>query len=76
MVYQGFNPPGDTLFAARRRPNDKQLHPDLDLAAEGFDIWWKKTFAQHAAVVAQASALMRAHRRGSSVGEARIGQAR
>jgi hypothetical protein len=75
MTYQKFNPPGNIPFAARNKSIGKQFHPDLNLSADGFDVWWKKTFAQHAAVVAQASALMRAHRRVSSVGEARIEQA-
>ncbi len=74
MAYQGFNPAGDLHFTARNKPSDKQFHPDLKVAADGFDVWWNKTFAQHAAVVAQASALMRAHRRVSSHGETRIGQ--
>jgi len=75
MAYQGINQAGDIPFTARQKPSEKRLHPDLNLTADGFDIWWKKTFAQHTAMVAQASALMRAHRRVSSVSEARIGQA-
>jgi len=74
MAYQGINPTGDIPFATQKRLGEKRSHPDLSLAADGFDIWWKKTFAQHTAVVAQASALMRAHRRAGSVGEARVGQ--
>ena len=74
MAYQGMNPPGDIHFATRKDPSGRQLHPVLNLAADGFDIWWNKTFAQHTAVVAQASALMRAHQRVSSVGEAQSGR--
>jgi hypothetical protein len=74
MAYQECNAVGAVTLAAQKRPNEKTLHSDL--SADGFDIWWKKTFAQHAAVVAQASTLMRAYRRVSSDGETRIGQAR
>ena len=74
MAYQGYNPPSDMPFAGRYKPSEKQCHPDLDRAVDGFEIWWKRTFAQHTAVVAQASALMRAHRRVSSVDEVCIEQ--
>jgi len=75
MTYRGINQAGDISFVARNKPNERQLHPDPNLAADGFDMWWNKTFAQHTAVVAQASALMRAHLRVSSASETRIGQA-
>jgi hypothetical protein len=73
MAYQGINAAGEVPFAAQNKRRRKQFHPDFSIAADGFDLWWKKTFAQHTAVDAQASALMRAHRRVSSAGEARIG---
>jgi hypothetical protein len=75
MAYQGINPADEIRFAAQNKQGGKQSHPDLNLGADGFDLWWKRTFAQHTAVVAQASALMRAHRRVSSAGENRIGSA-
>jgi len=53
----------------------KAISSNLNLAADGFNIWWNKTVAQHTAVVAQASALVRAYRHVSSDGETRIGQA-
>jgi hypothetical protein len=70
---QGFNPQGVQLFATRKKLNDRYVHPNHNAAADGFDVWWQKTFALHTAVVAQASALMRAHRRVNSAGEARTG---
>jgi len=75
MAYQGINPTGDITFTTQKAPSEKQSHPDLSLGADGFDIWWNKTFAQHTAVLAQASALMRAHRRVSSTRKTGIGQA-
>jgi hypothetical protein len=74
MTYQGINPSGEEPFTAQNKPSRTRSQPDLNLAADGFDLWWEKTFAQHTAVVAQASALMRAHRRVSSAVETRIGQ--
>ena len=73
--HQQFNPQRGRLSAARNRLNDPQFPPNTNLAARGFDTWWHKTFAQHTAVVAQASALMRAHRRVSAVNDSGIGQA-
>jgi len=75
MAYRRFNTTGDIPFATQKKQGEKQSHPDLNLAADGFDIWWNKTFAQHTAVLAQASALMHAHRRVSSTGKNWIGPA-
>jgi hypothetical protein len=76
MANQESNPTDDITSAAPNEPGGKQLHPDFVFAADGFDIWWKKTFAQHTAMVAQASALMRTHRCVSLArDETRIGQA-
>jgi len=75
MAYRGINGAAEVPFAAQNTPRGKQFHPDLNSASDGFDLWWKKTFAQHTAVVAEASALVRAHRRVRSVGESRIGPA-
>jgi len=47
----------------------------MNLAVSGFDNWWHKTFAQHTAVIAKASALMRAHRRVSAASDSRVSQA-
>jgi hypothetical protein len=65
---------GDPLLAARKRHLDKQFPQNPDLAADGFEIWWQRTFAEHTAVAAQASALIRAHRLGNSAGEFGAGQ--
>jgi hypothetical protein len=73
--YQQLNPRCDRLVPARNRLNGRQSHPNLDPAADGFDNWWQKTFAQHSAVVAQASTLMRALRRASAASESRVSQA-
>jgi hypothetical protein len=75
MAYVGHNPAGELHFAARSRSNDKHSYPSLDLATDGFNIWWEKTFAQHTDMLAQASALMRAHRQVGAVGETHVGQA-
>ena len=75
MAYRGTSPAGAIHTAARYKSCEKQFHPEMRLASDGFDIWWRKTFAQHTAVVEQAYALMRAHRQSSSTGEAHVGQA-
>jgi hypothetical protein len=72
MADRGFNVPCEPLSAARKTATDKQFHPGL--AADGFDIWWQKISAKHIAMTAEASALMRAHRRVSLAGQARVGQ--
>jgi hypothetical protein len=43
--------------------NDRQSHTNLNSATDVFDAWWQKTFAQHTALVAQSSSLMRIYRR-------------
>jgi hypothetical protein len=73
--HQQFNSQFGQLFTARERLNDRQSHLNLNPAADGFDTWWQKTFAEHTAVVAQASALMRTHRRISATSESRVSQA-
>jgi hypothetical protein len=44
----------------------KSSLPSLDLTLETFDVWWQRVFAQHVVLAAQASALIRAHRRVSA----------
>jgi hypothetical protein len=73
--HQQLNPQCGQLRTARQRLNDRQSHPNLNPAADGYDSWWQKTFAHHTAVVAQASALMRAHRQVSAASESRDSQA-
>ena len=74
--HQQFDSQCGQLFTSRKGLNDRQLHPNLNPATDGLNIWWQKTFAQHSAVVARASALMRAHRRVSAASESRLSQAR
>jgi len=75
MATQSFNQQGDVHFATRKRSSDNQLPSNLDHSADGFDIWWNRTFALHAAVLAQASALKRTYQRVRSTEGARAGQA-
>ena len=74
MVLQGV----DTIISGRIAPDNKlnynKVRPAQDVASDGFHIWWNKNLAQHTAVVAQASDLIRVHRRVNSVDEACIGQ--
>jgi hypothetical protein len=74
MLNQGSKPLGDLPFAPRDYPGERQFHSDLNRVFDGFDNWWNKTLAQQTAVVAQASSLMRAHRRANSPGVIRTGQ--
>lgn len=72
-LYKQSSPQCNQLFSGRNSLNDRQLNPNPNHVADGFDIWWHKTFAQNKVVVAQASALMRAHRRVSAASESRAG---
>jgi hypothetical protein len=74
MIYHGFNQPNGAPFAPRKRVSEKHLPSNLDLSADGFDTWWNRTFAQHTAVIAQASALMHAHQRVTDSTDTRVGQ--
>jgi len=69
----GFNARSHRPTAVRKEPNEQHTLPNSTLSAAGFNIWWQKTFAQHAAMAAEASALMRAHRRVSSGWQGRLG---
>lgn len=72
-MYPGFNAQPSQRFAVRKPLSSQQFHSNQGPATDGFDIWWQKTFAQHVAVVAEASALMRAHQRIASTSQARVG---
>jgi hypothetical protein len=74
MAFQGLTRPHDTLLGTRKGLSEKHLSCHPNLSAEGFGIWWNRTEALQAAVVAEASALMRAHRRVRPTDEARFGQ--
>jgi hypothetical protein len=43
--------------------------PNLNLITDGFDFWWQTTSARHVALTAEASALIRAHRRANSANQ-------
>jgi hypothetical protein len=73
-MYPEVNAKGSQPCAVRKKPNDQHINPISSLAADGFDIWWQKTFAQHSAMASEASALMRTHRRLSSANHARVGK--
>ena len=75
-AYHGIDARISQTFAARKKRDEQQFHPDSKLAPDGFDIWWQKTFAQHTAVFAEASALVRAHRGIGSASLTGIGGAR
>jgi hypothetical protein len=74
-MYLDFNAQSPEPSAARKKRKDLDILPNPSLAADGFNIWWQKTGAQHTDVVAQASDLIRLHRRVDSVDEACIEQA-
>jgi hypothetical protein len=75
MTYQSFNQPDHTPLVARKRPGAKHLPSYFNHSADGFETWLNRTIAQHAEVVIQASALMRAYRNVRPAGETRVGQA-
>jgi len=75
MTYNSINQPGNAVLTMRKQSCDNRHPLSLDHSADGFDIWWIRTFAQHAAVVAQASALKRAYQRSSSADKAPAEQA-
>jgi hypothetical protein len=62
-------------FSPRRKLNGRHMLANPSLAADGFNIWWRKTAAQNMAMVAEASDLMRAHRLISSASQPRSRQA-
>jgi hypothetical protein len=68
----GFNAESSQPFAVRNKQDAQHNIPNPRLAADGFNIWWQKTFAQHTAMAAEASTLM--PRRVSSAGQACSGQ--
>jgi hypothetical protein len=73
-MYPGFNAQSSKPFATRRTLNHQQVHSIQGSATDGFDIWWQKTFAQHTAMAAELSALMRADRRVNPIWQAHVGQ--
>ena len=73
-MYPEFSSQSSQLFPLKRSLNDQHTAPNPSLASDGFNIWWQKTFAQHTSMAAEASALMLAHRRGSSASQVRVRQ--
>jgi len=76
MVHQGYRQQDDALVMTQRRSSEKQLPSIQDLASDGFDTWWARTSARHAAVFAQASSLVRALQRVNAIERTRIKQSR
>lgn len=74
-AHQGFDPQGAQFHVARKKQSVQPFHPTPYLTADGFDIWWNRTLAQNSAVVAQASARLRADRPVSSAVGAQAGPA-
>jgi hypothetical protein len=74
MTYSCFNQSNGTLLTTRKSPCGKQIRSNAALSADGFDTWWNKTYARHTAVVAQASALMRAYQHDHFLAGAQVGQ--
>jgi len=72
--HQQSNPRCGQLSAARNWLNDPRLRPSFNINVGSFDIWWQRVFAHHAVMAAQASALVRAHRRVSAFSESRANQ--
>src|SRR6202521_4231987 len=60
MTYQSVNPYDGKVLKSFKDMTDKQLETALKTAATCFESWQHKTFAERAAVVAKAAAIMRA----------------
>ena len=74
-MYPEFNAQSSNPFAVQIKQNGHHIIPNPSLVADGFNIWWQKTVAQHMAMVTEASDLMRAHRLVSSARTPRTRQA-
>ena len=60
MAYQSVNPYDGKVLKTFEELSDKQLETALETAATCFETWRRTTFAERAAVVAKAAAIMRA----------------
>src|SRR5580704_18015798 len=60
MAYRSVNPYDGKILKTFEELTDKQLERALETAATCFESWRRTTFAERAAVVAKASAIMRA----------------
>ncbi len=74
-AYQELGQECTRLCTSQKKLGAQKLHLNPSVSADGFDRWWKRTFALNTAVLAQASSLMRAHRRISSADGGQTGQA-
>ncbi len=74
-MYPDFNVRSSEPSAARSKRKERDIFPNPSLAADGFNIWWRKTAAQSMAMVSEASDLMRAQRLVSSARQPRARQA-
>ena len=60
MTYQSVNPYDGKTLETFKELTDKQLDKALETAAACFETWRRKTYAERAAVVAKAAAIMHA----------------
>ena len=60
MAYQSVNPYDGKILKTFEELSDRQLETALEAAATCFKTWRHTTFAERAAVVAKAAAIMRA----------------
>ena len=65
MTYQSLNPATGKLLKKFDELTDEQLEAKLATAAECFDQWKQKTYAERAVIVAKAAALMHEQGRGA-----------
>jgi len=70
-MYPSFDAKSTQSFASRSKRDGQHMIALPSLAANGFDIWWQKTFAQHNAMTVEANSLVRAHRLAISPNHAR-----
>ena len=61
MAYQSINPYDGKILKTFDELTDKQLETAIETAATCFDTWRHTTFADRAAVVAKAAAILRSH---------------
>jgi acyl-CoA reductase-like NAD-dependent aldehyde dehydrogenase len=59
-AYQSINPYDGKMLKTFEEMTDAQLETAITTAAHCFESWRKKSFAERAAIVAKAAALMRA----------------
>ena len=60
MSYQSINPYNGKLLKKFKELTDQQLEAELKTATTFFETWKRKTYAERAAIVAKAAAIMHA----------------